>query len=73
MGLHYDAMFVTQEFVEQVDWILREFDDRIRNQKYEWDEKITKDTIYISEMFEDWNINSILVLNKECINVLEIL
>ena len=73
MGLHYDAMFVTQEFVEQVDWILREFDDRIRNQKYEWDEKITKDTIHISEMFEDWNINSILVLNKECINVLEIL
>lgn len=72
LGFYYDAMFVTKEFVEQVDCTLSEFDNRVRNHKYEWDDKITRDTIYISEMFEDWNVESILVLNKECINVLEL-
>ena len=73
MGDYYDALYLTDNFVEQVDFILMEYDKRILLDEREWDEKITPYRLYVSEMLEDWNINSILIFNKECINVLGII
>lgn len=47
LGQHYDVIYVTKEFVEQVDWTLRVFEERVLNNQEPLDDKITQDTIYI--------------------------
>lgn len=66
---HYDAIYVTQNFVNKVDSLLKEFDNLVLNNKST--EKIPSSDLYVSEMFEDWNVDSLLVLNKDCITILD--
>lgn len=68
----YDALYVSRDFTNQVDWLLQECDRRVLNNQSEWDEKITPEFLFKAAMFEDWNVDSILFLNNECINILEV-
>ncbi|SEL78490.1 hypothetical protein [Paenibacillus sp. OK003] len=69
---YYDAIHVSMTFVKNVDWILKEYTHRVENNLYEWDEDITPESLFKAELFEDWNVDSILILNNECINILKI-
>jgi hypothetical protein len=72
LGDYYDALYVSRDFTNQVDWLLQEHYRRVLNNQSEWDEKITPEFLFKAVMFEDWNVDSILVLNNECINILEV-
>ena len=64
----YDAIYVSQNFVECVDYVLKEFERRILSNENADD---LAQALYFAEMFEDWNVDSVLVLNKDIINVID--
>lgn len=66
---YYDAIYVTQRFVDNVDWVLKEFEMRVRMGQNEYDSKLTPKALYIAELFEDWNVDSVLVLNPKVVIV----
>lgn len=66
---YYDVIYVSQEFAKRVDWVLKEFERRVLAETEIYDEKLSISDLYISELFEDWNVESILIFNKEVINV----
>lgn len=68
---YYDAMYVSSEFAHKVDWILNEFKRRVLLGIPEFNEELTLEMLYVAEMFEDWNVDSMLVLNKNAIKVVE--
>lgn len=69
----YDAIYVSQNFVKRVDWVLKEYERRILFREKEYDENLTDGDLYISELFEDWNVDSILVLNKSSVEIKKII
>lgn len=66
---YYDAIYVSEEFVSQVDWVLHEYDWRIKNNIKIWDEIIIPEVVFKASFFEDWNVDSILILNPKCIKI----
>ena len=70
---YYDAVYLSQSFVRRVDWVLKEYERRVLFGEDEYDEKLTFGDLYISELFEDWNVDSVLILNKSLIEVEKII
>lgn len=66
----YDALYVTQNFANEVDSVLSEFDNSVLDNKPLNTIKITNAKLYVAEMFEDWNVDSMLILNPNCINII---
>ena len=81
----FDAMAVSKNFVNLVSWCLNTFDRRAAMlqaqgiflsdealDKFIYNENLTKYDVVFAEMFEDWHVESILVFNPECVNVIDI-
>lgn len=66
---YYDVIYISQMFTKRVDWVLKEFESRVLCQNQKFDDQLTVGDLYISELFEDWNVESVLVLNKDSLIV----
>ena len=77
-----DAIIVSKNFVELVRWCLLTFEARA-NKAIElgieisddalYDEQLTPYEVIFAEMFEDWHVESIFVMNPNCVEVIEVL
>ncbi len=65
---YYDAIYVSQEFIDTVEYVLSEFERRTIAGE-DFDEDFCT-ALYFAEMFEDWSVESVLVLNKDIISIL---
>lgn len=54
-----------------VPLILKEFERRIYAGEEPFDENLMKLDLDAAEMFEDWNVESILIFNTECMTNIE--
>ncbi len=77
-----DAIMVSKNFVDLVKWCLKAFEIRVNaavasgkqlEDELIYDDQLTKYDVIFSEMFEDWHVESIFVMNPDCIDVVEIL
>ena len=82
----FDAMAVSKNFVDLVAWCLKVFEvkasilkeqgvlltDELLNE-YVYNEELTIYEIMFAEMFEDWHVESLLVFNPKCVNVIDII
>lgn len=48
-----------------------EFERRVIAGEEEYDEELTRLDLEVAEIFEDWNVESILVLNANCMTNIE--
>lgn len=82
----FDAMVVSKHFVELVAWCLRAFEIKVTALQEQgvvvtnevlnecvYNEELTEYDVIFAEMFEDWHVESVFVLNPECVNVVEVL
>ena len=77
-----DAIMVSKNFVELVRWCLQTLELRVEKalslgipitDEIIYDDKLTSYEVIFSEMFEDWHVESILVMNPDCVDVIEII
>lgn len=67
----FDAILISKNFVSKVDWTLMEFERRVIAGEEEYDDELTRLDLEVAEIFEDWNAESILVLNASCMTNIE--
>ncbi|WP_214770772.1 hypothetical protein [Exiguobacterium sp. s133] len=68
----FDAIYVSEDFISKVNWILNEYERRINAGEQEYDDtQVTPELVFKSAIFEDWSVGSILILKSKCINFLE--
>ncbi len=68
---NFDALLISKYFASTVDWTLKEFERRVHADENPFNEKLTKLDLDVAEMFEDWNVESILILNNGCMTNIE--
>lgn len=69
----FDAILISKNFASKVDWTLMEYERRVNAGEAEYDEELTRLDLEVAEIFEDWNVESILVLNARCMTNIEYL
>ena len=67
----FDAILISKNFALKVDWTLMEFERRVKACEEPYDKELTMLDLEVAEMFEDWNVESILVLNASCMTNIE--
>lgn len=80
-------MAVSKNFVDLVAWCLKVFEvkasilkeqgvlltDELLNEYVYNNEELTVYEVMFAEMFEDWHVESLLVFNPKCVNVIDII
>lgn len=67
----FDAILISKNFASKVDWTLMEFERRVKAGEELYDKTLTMLDLEVAEIFEDWNVESILVLNASCMTNIE--